>query len=146
MNMKENDNNSEGSNKSNPTNSENSNENGKRVRRNKKQMYSVEREKIIEEIMEILGVSEENRTFILYDVENSLELKKKMDEMSDKIKRYFKTGNWNYYIQRNNGEQSPMIGLIRSILRDNGIDLTKKDITIKINEKKIRTTKYFLME
>jgi hypothetical protein len=38
-----------------------------------------------------------------------------------------------------------MIGLLRSLFRENDIELTKKDILMSIENKKIRTTKYYLM-
>ncbi len=157
MNKKEenNENISEG----NTSNSDNMNENGwsdssqqscsarKRCKKRstKKEMYEVERKEIIKEILETIKINEENKTFILHDIENSLELKNKINELEERIKKYYKTGNWNFYIQRNNGDTSPIIGLLRTLLRENDIDLTKKDISLQLDGKKIRTTKYYLM-
>lgn len=125
----------------------NINENGKRCKKRstKKEMYEVERKEIIKEILETIKINEENKTFILHDIENSLELKNKINELEERIKKYYKTGNWNFYIQRNNGDTSPIIGLLRTLLRENDIDLTKKDISLQLDGKKIRTTKYYLM-
>ena len=39
-----------------------------------------------------------------------------------------------------------MIGVIRALFKDNGIDFTKKDISIIIDGNRIRTTKYFLIQ
>lgn len=132
------------------SNSENANENNKRVKRTrnkltKKVQFINERDEIIKKIYEILKIDDNNKTFLLYDIENSEEIKNKLSEMDEKIKKFFKVGNWNYYIQKNNGIQSPTIGLIRALLKDSNIDLTKKDISMMVNGKKIRTTKYFLM-
>jgi hypothetical protein len=125
---------------------DNINENGKRMkRRSKKEMYIQEREEIIKELFDVIKITNENKTFILYEIENSQELKNKIEELEERIKKCYKTGNWNYYIQRNNGELSPVIGLLRSIFRDNNIELTKKDISLTLDGKKIRTTKYYLM-
>ncbi len=146
----EEDNNSQGSNNTLTSNSDNVNENNKRVKRTrnkltKKDQFINERDEIKKKIYEILKIDDNNKTFILYEIENSEELKNKLSEMDEKIKKFFKVGNWNYYIQKNNGIRSPMIGLIRAILKDCDIDLTKKDILMMVNGKKIRTTKYFLM-
>ena len=131
----------------NTSNSDTPNDNGKRTKKRatKKEMYQEEREEIIKDIYKTIKISEENKCFILHDIENSIELKNKINELDEKIKMYFKTGNWNYYIKKNNGKISPIIGLIRALLKDNNIDLTKKDISILVGEKKIRTTKYYLM-
>jgi hypothetical protein len=143
------DNNSQGSNNTLTSNSDNINENNKRVKRTrnkltKKDQFINERDEIIKKIYEILKIDGNNKTFLLYDIENSEEIKTKLSEMDEKIKKFFKVGNWNYYIQKNNGIQSPIIGLIRALLKDCDIDLTKKDISMMVNGKKIRTTKYFL--
>ena len=130
----------------NTSNSENDNINEKKTRNRltKKQQFTDERKEIIKEIYEVLRITEENKTILLYEIEKSIELKKKVNELDEKIKKYFKTGNWHYYIQKNNGEISPMIGLIRAILKDNDIELTKKDISLVIDGSRIRTTKYYL--
>ena len=132
------------------SNSSNMNENKKRVKltRNKltkKDQYKNERDEIKKNIYELLKIDNSNKTFILYDIENSEEIKNKLNEMEYKIKKYFKVGNWNYYIQKNNGISSPRIGLIRALLKDCDIELTKKDISMMVNGKKIRTTKYYLI-
>ena len=133
----------------NTSNSLNVNENNKRCKKTrnkltKKEQYVNERKEVIMEIYNLLKINEKNKTFTLYEIENSNEIKSKIEDLDSRIKKYFKVGNWNYYIQKKNGLTSPIIGLFRAILKDNDIDLTKKDISIIIDEKRHRTTKYYI--
>ena len=133
----------------NTSNSSNVNENNKRCKKTrnkltKKEQYVNERKEVITEIYNLLKINEKNKTFTLYEIENSDEIKSKIEDLDSRIKKYFKVGNWNYYIQKKNGLTSPIIGLFRAILKDNDIDLTKKDISIIIDGKRQRTTKYYL--
>ena len=66
--------------------------------------------------------------------------------MSEEIKKYFKVGNWNYYIMKNNGEKQLEIGLIRAVYRDEEIIMTKKEKKIERNGNKERTVMYYLIK
>lgn len=129
--------------------SDNSNENKKKCKKSrnkltKKEQYVNERKEVIMEIYNLLKINDKNKTFILYEIENSDEIKMKINDLDSRIKKYFKVGNWNYYIQKNKTSTSPIIGLLRALLKDNDIDLTKKDISIMVDGKRHRTTKYYL--
>ncbi len=117
-----------------------------RNRLTKKQQFVEERKEIINRLNNILGLNDKNNTFYLYDVENSNEIKQKITELSEDVKKYFKCGNWNYFVSTNNGEEALEIGLIRAVYRDEDWILTKKDVCIKKNENKIRTTQYYLFK
>jgi hypothetical protein len=58
--------------------------------------------------------------------------------MSEEIKKYFKVGNWKYYIMKNNGEKPLEIGLIRAVSRDEDIIMTKKEKNIELSSRRIR--------
>ena len=54
-----------------------------------------------------------------------------INKISEEVKKYYKVGNWNYYIMKNNGEKPLEIGLIRAVYRDDGIIMTKKEKQIE---------------
>ncbi len=117
-----------------------------RNRLTKKQQYVEERKEIINRLNNILGLNDKNNTFYLYDVENSKEIKEKIKELSEDVKKYFKCGTWYYYTAGTNGEVVTEISLIRALYRDADLTLTKKDVNIKKGENKIRTTQYYLFK
>ena len=120
------DNESEG----NTSNSEiNNNINGKRTRNRltKKQQYINERKEIINKINNLLDIYETKNYVYLYDIENNEKTKAEINKMSEEVKKYFKVGNWNYYIMKNNNEKPLEICLIRAIYRDEDILMTIKE-------------------
>ena len=66
--------------------------------------------------------------------------------MSEEVKKYFKVGNWNYYIMKNNGEKPLEIALIRALYRDEGWLMTTKEKQIERNDNKIRSIIYYLVK
>ena len=142
------DNNSQESNNSLTSNSDNVNENNKRKKKRstKKELYRQEREEIIKELNEILKINENKNYVYLYDIENDDNIKNKINEMSEEVKKYFKVGNWNYYIMKNNGDKPLEIGLIRALYRDEGWLMTKKEKQIERNGEKVRSIVYYLVK
>ena len=111
----------------------------------KKQQFVKEREQIINQLNNILGISQEKNTFYLYDIVNSEETKNKIHSLEEDIKKYFKCGTW-YYFKTTNNDDAQEIGLIRNIYKDEGWLMTKKDISLKIDDKRHRTTQYYLFK
>lgn len=142
------DNNSQGSKNSLTSNSDNVNENNKRCKKRstKKELFRNEREEIINKINNLLGITENKNYVYLYDIENSENIKEGINKMSDEIKKYFKVGNWNYYIMKNNGGKPLEIGLIRAVYRDENILMTTKEIKIERDGNKVRTVVYYLVK
>ncbi len=121
-------------------------EDRKRRRSTKKELYKREREEIIKKINNLLEINERKNYVYLYDIENDERIKEEINNMSEEIKKYFKVGNWNYYIMKNNGEKPLEIGLIRAVYRDDDIIMSTKEKQIEREGKKIRTTIYYLIK
>ena len=128
--------------------SDSPNENGKREKRRatKKELYKKERYEIINKVNNLLDIHENKNYVYLYDIENNEIVKDEINKMSDEVKKYFKVGNWNYYIVKNNGEKPLEIGLIRAVYRDEGWLMTTKEKQIERNGKKVRSTIYYLVK
>ena len=142
MNKIEEDNNSFG-NTSTTTNSDSPNENGKRmksrIRSTIEKIYTEEREEIINELEERMGLTKEKRTIMLYELENNEEIRKRMRELDEKIKKIYRSSNWGYYstdVKKGMGNE---ITLLRSVFKNSGYNIESKRKTININnEKKIQ--------
>ena len=118
----------------------------KRKRSTKRDLYKEEREEIIKKLNKILDVEENKNYVYLYDIEHNEEIKKGIDEMSEEVKKYFKTGNWNYYIMKNKNKVPLRISLVRALYREGNIMMTTKEKDILREGKKVRTTLYYLLK
>ena len=123
------DNNSQGSNNSLTSNSENPNENNKRVKRtrnrpSKAERYTQEREKLIKELERMMGLTEEVRGALLYDLNRNEELKEYLKNKIPEIRKLYKCGCWNYFIQKE--EKRDIVGLLKSIFKSEKYELVSK--------------------
>ena len=132
----------------NTSNSDNKNDNGKREKRVRKRLskserYVEERNELIRELNEIIGLDKENR-IILYELERNEILENKLIEKIPEIRRIFKSGGWGFMISERNEEGSgKIITLLRSIYENSGYKIYSKQEVINKNEKKERGTIYY---
>ena len=118
----------------------------KRKRLTKKDKYASERKKIIQDMNEILGISEEKNYVYLYDIENDENVKERINNLSSNIQKYFKCGTWGYYVLKNKNLKAQEISLIRATYRDEGMSLVSKDVKIDRNGEKIKTIIYCVIK
>ncbi len=120
-----------------------------RKRPSKAERYSEERKKIIEELEKKMGISEEIRGVLLYDLEKNVELKKYIKEKIPEIKKIYKTGNWNYFVKQHKieGEEVSEISIIKSIYKDEKYKIkTMRKMIEKEGIKKQHTCIFFYKE
>jgi len=106
------------------SNSENPNENNKRIKRTRKrpskaERYSEEREELIKELEKMIGLTEEVRGVLLYDLNRNEELKEYLKNKIPEIRKLYKCGTWNYFVKQHTkeGEDPSEIGLLKSIFK-----------------------------
>ena len=104
--------------------------------------YKIENELLkqrINELEERMGLTKEKRTIMLYELENNEEIRKRMRELDEKIKKIYRSSNWGYYstdVKKGMGNE---ITLLRSVFKNSGYNIESKRKTININnEKKIQ--------
>ena len=141
------DNNSQGSNNSLTSNSDNVNENNKRCKKRstKKDMYREEREEIIKELNEIMGINEKKKNILLYELEKNEKIKKYLRENIEKIKKYYKCGTWGYFSDEPKKGKGNEISLLKAIYKNDNYDIASKRIMCeKEGIKKSRTELLFI--
>lgn len=116
-----------------------SKQNIKGGRQSRKIVFKQEREKILQRLYDIVGVTEDNKRFFLYDIENG-----KIDAimaLQDDVRKYFNAGSWAIFCKEE--VVRPYMSLIRSILKDMGLKFYTVSASIKRNgnNNKIRTTR-----
>ncbi len=112
----------------------------KKNRSTKKDLYKKEQEEILNKINTILGISKDNNTIYLYDIENDNNKKEQILGLSDDVKKYFKTSNWAFY--KDDECKGNHVLLCKSIYKDMGYQILSKNAHIKRNDNKINTKEY----
>lgn len=115
----------------NTSNSDSPNEHGKRPKKRstKKELYQMEREELIKEMNEIIGINENNQIF-LYELERNEKIKDYLKKNMNKIRKYHKTGTWGYFSNDLSKGKDNEIGLLRTLYLDNDYNILSK---LKIN-------------
>ncbi len=114
-----------------------------RNRLTKKQQFAKEREELINQFNNLLGINETKNYVYLYDLENDLELKQHIKNLEKDIARYHKCGMWGYYSTDPKKGKGNEIALLRAVYKDNDIMITTKNKIIERNSKKINSTVYY---
>ena len=124
------------------SNDNNSNSDKKKIRRNKKTYYSNERENIFQQLKTLMKLNEDN-SILLIQLQDNSDLKNKLIEYIDEIKKYYRCSTWGYFVAINNGEKGDEITLLRSIFKDHDYKIFSKDIVTEYNGLKKRYTKLY---
>jgi hypothetical protein len=138
----------------NTSNSDNVNDNGKREkmtrnRKSKAERFMEEREEIIKELEQKMGLKEDIRGVLLYDLEHNEELKEYLKNKIPEIRRLYKCGCWNYFVKQHTkkGEEPSEICLLKSIFKDEKYELISKRILAeREGEKKQYSGIYFFKD
>ena len=114
----------------------------KKNRRNKKIFFEKERNNIFQQIKILMNMDDDN-TILLVKLQDNQELKNKLNEMSNDIKKYYRCSTWGYFVSINNNEKGYEISLLKAIFKDHDFTIFSKDITSEYNNIKKRYTKLF---
>lgn len=112
-----------------------------KTRRNKKVLFHNERNIILNKLINFINNTRDGEHIFLVDLYNNYDLIKYLKDNIINIKKYYRCSSWGYFVAINNNQQGDEITLLKSILKDHGYDIYRKDITIfKNNIKKRYTT------
>lgn len=113
-----------------------------RNRLTKKQQFIKEREELVGKLNNIIGIDEKKNYVYLYDLENDKEVLTQIENLVEEIKKYHKCGAWGYFLEKERGGGN-LIGLLRSVYKDNDIIITTKNKILIRNDKRINCTVYY---
>ena len=109
----------------------------------KVELFENERLEILKKIFKIIGITETNTYFSLKEIEENTTVQKEIMELVPSIKKYFNCGRWNCFIKKS--LKSPVISIIRSVLKDMGYSIEYKTKQKKLeNGKTIRLTVHYI--
>ena len=107
----------------------------KRNRPCKNERYESERKELIKELEKLMGLTEETRGVLLYDLEHNEVLKEYLKDKVPEIKKIFKCSSWNYFKSDDNNKD--VVGLLKSIFKNEKYEIiSKKKIDIRDDIKK----------
>jgi hypothetical protein len=88
-----------------------------------------------------MGLTEDNRGVLLYDLEHNEELKEYLKSKIPEIRKLYKCGTWNYFVKQHTkeGEELSEICLLKSIFKNEKYELISK---MKYNERDGERKKY----
>ena len=130
--------------------SDNINENGKRVKKTrnrpcKNQKFEKEREELIKELENIIGLNENKRNITLYELENNSLLINKLQELIPNIKKYFKCSTWGFFSSDPKKGMGNEIGLLKAIFKNEKYNILNKRKQLEYDGiKKLYTELYFI--
>lgn len=90
------------------------------MRRKKTEMYKEEQEKIIKEILKIIGVTWEERRINREELLKE-EINEKIDKMEEEIKKYYSISRYRAYREG----KDKKLNLIKNLCKENGIEILK---------------------
>jgi hypothetical protein len=114
-----------------------------RNRLTKKEQYQVERNELITQLNNIIGISDKKNYVYLYDLEHDEDIKKKISNLENNISKYHKCGLWGYYSNDIKKGKGNPITLLRAVYKDNDILITTKNKVINRDNKKVNSTVYY---
>jgi hypothetical protein len=125
---------------------ENSTEIKKMRKRSKKiEMSKLEREELLKELIELMNLNENNNK-TLYELEHNEELKKKLRESSELVRKMYRCSSWGYYSQDKKHGKNHEIGLLKSIMKSEGYNILSKRKTLICDGKKTLQSELYFMK
>ena len=110
------------------------------MRIKKSEKYTNEREDIINRALEILRL-DEDKSFILYEIDKDIEKQNRIIELVIDIKRYFASSYWNGNTVR------PYLTIIRNLFKNQGFLFINKSFIYNTGENgKVKTTRYYIIK
>lgn len=110
------------------------------MRIKKSDKYTTEREDIINRALEILQL-DEDKSFILYEIDKDIEKQNRIIELAIDIKRYFASSYWNGNTVR------PYLTIIRNLFKNQGFLFINKSFLYNTGEnRKVKTIRYYIIK
>ena len=110
------------------------------MRIKKSEKYTNEREDIINRALEILRL-DEDKSFILYEIDKDIEKQNRIIELVIDIKRYFASSYWNGNTVR------PYLTIIRNLFKNQGFLFINKSFLYNTGENgKVKTIRYYIIK
>jgi hypothetical protein len=92
--------------------------------------YDEQRMKILMDIFNIIGITQDNNTFSLHKMDNDIDKQNKIFELESDIKRYFFCGEWTCFKNKDKVKRR-WLSMIKYLTKNLGYDM--KSMQLKSN-------------
>jgi len=108
-------------------------------------IYKVERQEVLDKLNKILGITNDNNKFFLWDIDSNDDIKKSILELQTDVEKYFRCSGWNFFSKKIQEDRKYM-SLIRSLYKEFNFELYPKTILITRNNQKIKSQQYAILK
>ena len=105
--------------------------------------YHKERIEVLHKMFDILGINENNNTFLLHDLDNDQEKQNKILELESEIKRYFICGSWNCFKDPN--IKRKYLSLIKNTMKTLDYNMIPTKINIKKDDNTFHSSAKYII-
>ena len=107
--------------------------------------YNKERQDVLNKMFSILGINENNNTFLLHELDSNVDKQNKILELEPDIKKYFICGSWSCF--RTPDIKRKPLSMIKCLMKDMGFVILSSRIKIS-NDDNTNTnlTKYNILK
>lgn len=108
----------------------------------KSEKYKKEREEIINKLNVILGITNDNKKFYIWDIDNNEDKQKQIIHLKDDVEKYFRSKDSSIFIKEN--VKRAHLAIIKIIYKEMNHKLSRVTKTIIRNEKSIQSACYLI--
>ena len=98
----------------------------KRNKLTKKQQFKNERDVLIDNLNNVIGITKEKKCYFLCELEKNDNIKKYLTDNIEDIKKYYKVGKWGFFSNDMSKGKDNYIGLLRSLYLDSDYEIISK--------------------
>jgi hypothetical protein len=111
----------------------------------KSKVYADQQKKVLQNLYDIIGINDENKTFLLYDLDHDPEKQARIMALKEDIRRYFFASNSRLFQKEDILPTRPYILVIRSIFKHMKVPYVMTSMKVKIDDKWVATRRYVLL-
>jgi hypothetical protein len=99
--------------------------------KNKKKLFTNQRNVILSRIYEIVGISQTNKSFYSNSIEDYEDKCEQIYQLEEDIQKYFHVSSWPAFKKNSKLTDKKALSIIKSVLKDMNIDIVSSCVRVK---------------
>jgi len=105
--------------------------------------YKMKQNYLLNKLLDILGITNEKKSFLLQDIDNNDEKQKMIYDLEPEIKKNFIIGKWNCF--KTKDTKRKWLSIIRCLLKELDHDIISSKKSVKKEDSFISITEYHII-